>query len=296
MIFASIDIGSNAGRLLIANVFQTNNGLRTGELAFVRVPLRLGQDVFQDGFVSHHRVEMLLKTMQAYRLIMDVYEPATYRACATAAMREAENRDEIVKKIHKETGIHLDVITGLEEATIIRDSNNWVHPESVDTLMYVDVGGGSTEISFLKDHTFVNSQSFNIGTIRLLGNSVKKDEFQNMEHWLKESSKSLGTILAVGSGGNINKLAKLFGESGGAGLTFAQLNDGYKTLKKTTLQERIEKMGMKPDRADVIIPAAKIFVKIMEAANCHRILAPKVGLADGLIFQLYNNLNAGQKE
>ncbi|MGL6226234.1 MAG: hypothetical protein ACRC10_06370 [Thermoguttaceae bacterium] len=289
MIFASIDIGSNAGRLLIASVLETDNGPKTVELAFVRVPLRLGDDVFQFGSVSPQRLEMLLKTLNAYRLIMEVYEPRAFRACATAAMREAGNREQIVDQVRRKVGIELEVISGLDEANIIRESNNWVHPESVDTLMYVDVGGGSTEISFLKDHTFIRSESFNIGTIRLLHNQVTEEELERLENWLHETSPSLGTILAVGSGGNINKLAKMYGNLRGDTMTLDELQGGYKTLKKTTLLERIEKMGMKPDRADVIIPAARLFVKILKSSHAQQIYVPKVGLADGLIYQLYHD-------
>jgi len=290
MLFASIDIGSNAARLLLANVFDSTQELSTAShVAFVRVPLRLGEDVFHDGMISEQRITNLIKTLTAYKLLIDVYAPVDFAICATAAMREASNREEILKQVKKETGLTIRVIDGQEEATIIRESNNLFSKFHDETLMYVDVGGGSTEISILHDNNFVTSRSFNVGTLRMLQEKIgkeQKEQWNEMLRWVEESTMPFDNIACVGSGGNINKLVKLYGDKTASRITLKELNAGYRKLNKMSVEERMEKLQMRPDRADVIVPAAKIFSCIMLAANIDSVLAPKLGLVDGLIYEL----------
>jgi len=314
MLFASIDIGSNAARLLLANVFDSTQELSTAShVAFVRVPLRLGEDVFHDGMISGQRIANLIKTLTAYKLLIDVYAPVDFDICATAAMREASNREEILERVRRETGLTIRVIDGQEEATIIRESNNLFSRFCDETLMYIDVGGGSTEISILHDNNFVTSRSFNVGTIRMLqengcrsqcsliaedaGRNAPSEHWNEMLRWVEESTKPFKNreqsccdpqpgIACVGSGGNINKLVKLFGDKTTGRITLKELNEGYNKLNKLSVKERMEKFRMRPDRADVIVPAAKIFSHIMQAAGIDSVLAPKLGLVDGLIYEL----------
>ena len=287
MLFASIDIGSNAVRLLLANVFDSTHDPSTASpVTFVRVPLRLGEDVFKDGMISEARIVNLVKTLRAYKLLIDVYMPVGFDICATAAMREASNREEIIRRVKKETGLAIRVIDGQEEAAIIRESNALFHKFCETTLMYVDVGGGSTEISIIHDNNFVASRSFDVGTLRMLQKKIEEERWNEMLRWVKESTTSFDDILCVGSGGNINKLVKLYGDKTTSRVTLQELNDGCQKLKKLSVAERMEKLQMRPDRADVIVPAAKIFSRVMSAANIDTVLAPKLGLVDGLISEL----------
>jgi exopolyphosphatase/guanosine-5'-triphosphate,3'-diphosphate pyrophosphatase len=288
MLFASIDIGSNAVRLLFANVYVSDLQQPTAAKAtLVRIPLRLGEDVFKTGKVSEDRIQKLIKTLEAFKLLIDVYNPLSFEACATAAMREAGNNTEIIERIKNEAKLDVRIIDGLEEAGIIRSSNDIEFNNDYKTTMYIDVGGGSTEISILRNHKFVTCNSFNIGTVRILNKKVEEASWDNMKLWLAAFKKDFGRINCIGTGGNINRLTKLYGDQIENTLTFAQLTYAYKQLKAIPLKERIEKMGMRPDRADVIVPAAKIFQTIMKAAGIESIIAPKVGLADGLIYRLY---------
>ena len=287
MLYASIDIGSNAARLLLANVFDSAQEPSTAShVTFVRVPLRLGEDVYQNGMISEQRITNLVKTLKAYKLLIDVYSPIDFDICATAAMREASNRDEIVRRVKKETGLFIRVIDGQEEATIIRESNNLFSKYRDETLIYLDVGGGSTEISILHDNSFVTSRSFNVGTIRMLQHKVEEEYWNEMLHWVQQSTLPFDNIACVGSGGNINKLVKLYGDKTTSRITLKELHEGYRKLNKMAVSERMEKFQMRPDRADVIVPAAKIFSCIMLAANIDSVLAPKLGLVDGLIYEL----------
>ncbi len=289
MLFASIDIGSNAVRLLFANVYLTDNGEPTASKAtLVRIPIRLGEDVFKIGKISEERIEKLINTIKAFKLLIEVYQPIAVEACATAAMREASNNYEIIDRIKKEADFDIRIIDGFEEANIIRSSNNLNFNNEYDLTMYIDVGGGSTEISVLKNHKFVKCNSFNIGTIRILNKKVEKQAWDELKDWLSEFRNDFGRINCIGTGGNINRLTKLFGNQVDNNINFLQLQFAYKQLKSIPLKERIEKMGLRPDRADVIVPAAKVFLTIMKSAGIETILAPKVGLADGLIYRLYN--------
>ncbi len=288
MLFASIDIGSNAVRLLFANVYTSDKQPPIAAKAtLVRIPLRLGKDVFKIGKISEERIQKLLKTLEAFKLLIDVYDPISFEACATAAMREASNNTEIIERIKKELELDVRIIDGLEEANIIRSANNLNLNNEYETTMHIDVGGGSTEISVLKNHKFIKSNSFNIGTVRILNKKVEDESWEAMKEWLTSFKKDFGRINCIGTGGNINRLTKLYGNQVENTLNFKQLQFAYKKLKSIPLKERIEKMGMRPDRADVIVPAAKIFLVIMKAAGIESLIAPKVGLADGLIYRLH---------
>lgn len=287
MIYAAIDIGSNAARLLFANVFELNAKVYVEKATLVRIPTRLGKDVYSIKRISDKRASNLIKTLQAYKTLIDVYHPVSWAACATAAMREAENGQEILERIRKEIGLNVRLIDGIEEANIIRRTNKltFEHPHGLS--MYIDVGGGSTDISLLSEDNLISVKSFKIGTLRMLSKKVKKQEWDRLEDWLMSFRKEFGKINVVGSGGNINKLNKMYGNSFDFTLKVEELKSAYKKLKDFTLDERIEKLGLRPDRADVIVPAAKIFLFILKIIKSNSILVPKIGLADGLIYQLY---------
>jgi len=288
MLFASIDIGTNAVRLLFANVFPQNGQINAEKASLIRIPIRLGDDVFSINRISEKKVNNLLKTMSAFKLLIDVYQPLAYEACATAAMREAANSDEVVARIKKETGINIKVITGIEEADIVTASNHVMLKEQFKYKMYVDVGGGSTEISLLENRKIIESKSFKIGTIRYLNEKIEEKEWDKMKSWLQEFKDDFGKIYLIGSGGNINKLSKMYGNKDGNMINMEELIKAYENLNKYSLKDRIEKLGLRPDRADVIVPAAIIFIKIMNWSKTDFVYVPKIGLADGLIYQIYD--------
>jgi len=287
MLFAAIDIGSNAARLLFGNVFEMKSKIFVEKATLVRIPTRLGKDVYKDNRISEKRADRLIKTLNAYRLLIEVYNPIAYDACATAAMREADNGMEVLQRIKEEAKFNVRLIDGVTEANIIRRTNKigFEHPQNL--TMYVDVGGGSTDISVLDGDELKAVESFKIGTLRILSSKVSKNEWERLEKWLKKFKGYFGEINIVGSGGNINKINKLYGDPFHYTLTHKNLKYAYKFLKSYPLEERIEKLGLRPDRADVIVPAAKIFLFIIDILKVNSILVPKIGLADGLIYHLY---------
>jgi exopolyphosphatase / guanosine-5'-triphosphate,3'-diphosphate pyrophosphatase len=287
MIFAAIDIGSNAGRLLIATVMEFNGKIVSEKISLVRVPLRLGMDVFQKGIISPEKEDMLVRTFLAYRNLIDVFEPSDMIACATAAMREALNASEVMQKVKAKTGIDIHIIDGLQEAEIISEADNTNLVRNYPNALYIDVGGGSTEISWYHNDKLLANRSFNMGSIRLLYNAVQEPEWENLRNWLTELRLNAQPFDCIASGGNINKLTKIFGNRNLNRLTQFQLNDAHDYLSGFTVEERINKLGMRPDRADVIVPAAYIFKKIMKWGNIFELQAPKIGLADGLVVELY---------
>lgn len=289
MIFASIDIGSNAVRLLFANAFKRDDLIHVEKASLIRIPIRLGKDVYKNNTISKKRASNLIKTLKAFKLLIDVYKPAGFVACATAAMRDAINGEEILKKVTKETGIKIKIIDGLQEAEIIRSSNDFILPPGKNLTMFVDLGGGSTEISVLSKSKVIDVKSFKIGTLRLLNQNFQKKEWDELESWLSQFKKDFGKINVIGSGGNINKIAKIYSHREDDILPFSDLQQAYKHLKSFTLHERIEQLGMRPDRADVIVPAARVFLFITKTINADSILVPQIGLADGLIHQLYKS-------
>ena len=289
MLFAGIDIGSNAARLLFANVFELENKVYVEKATIVRIPTRLGEDVYSINKITTERADNLIKTLKAFRLLIEVYKPVDYDICATAAIREASNERVIIERIKKETGFDVRTIDGIEEANIIRQTNiiGFDHPHNL--TLYIDVGGGSTDISMLDGDTVLDVKSFKLGALRMLKGKDDEKEWEHLEKWLKKISVNHDHINIVGSGGNINKINKLYGDPFHHTLSYENLKKAYKYLKGFSLEERIDKLGLRPDRADVIVPAAKIFLFVMKTIKADAVLVPKIGLADGLVYQLFMN-------
>lgn len=285
---AAIDIGSNGARLLIKNVTEDSMGnVEFSKVLFLRIPLRLGKDVFTLGEISEERERMMMCMIKSYKQLMKLYNVERYRACATSAMRDAKNGVDILKKIKKKTGIDIEILNGSEEAKILYN-NSIESAESVSgNYAYVDVGGGSTEISLLSDGKLVGSCSYNIGTLRLLSGAVSPDVVETMKNDLAAYAEKYPGIIIVGSGGNINKLSRMFHESSKKSknnvLPVRNLQQIHDEIKPLTVAERISKYGLKPDRADVIIPAAEIFLNVAQALKCIEIHVPNISLADGII-------------
>jgi exopolyphosphatase/guanosine-5'-triphosphate,3'-diphosphate pyrophosphatase len=291
--FAAIDIGSNAIRLLISNVIiSEDRDPQFKKSSLVRVPIRLGADAFvSDGVISAANVTRMIHAMEAFKLLMNVHGVERYRACATSAMREASNGMEVKAQVLSQTGIKIDVISGKEEAAIISstDLNELIEGDS--SYLYVDVGGGSTEFTLFSKGKIINSKSFKMGTVRLLNNkkAVNKEIFSNVEKWIKKNTKDLKRISLIGSGGNINKLFKMSGRAEGKPVSFIYLNAQYQFLKQMSFNDRVSKLSLNADRADVIIPATKIYLSAMKWSGSRKIYVPKIGLSDGIIKTLYYN-------
>lgn len=288
--YGAIDIGSNAVRLLVSNIIEhKHKETQFKKSALVRVPIRLGADSFVLGKVSNENIERLKNAMDAFQLLMKVHGVEKYRACATSAMREASNSDEVIELIKKETGIQIDVIGGKEEAAIISSTDLDELIAGHKTYLYVDVGGGSTEFTVFSKGEIINSKSFKIGTVRLLNNTKQqnKEAFKSVETWIKENTKNFNKVSLIGSGGNINKLFKMSGRAEGNPISYIYLNAQYQFLKKMSYSQRISELGLNPDRADVIIPATKIYLSAMKWSGARKIHVPKIGLADGIIKSLY---------
>lgn len=289
MIFASIDIGSNAVRLLFANAYEHNGQSMVEKATLVRIPVRLGLDVFKNNKISKERTKDLIKTLKAFKLLIDVYQPLNYCAYATSAIREAKNKDSVLKKINQKTGINVLTINGIDEVNIIREMNQMFVDDNYKCKMYIDVGGGSTDVSILENDKNISSRSFDIGTIRMLNAEccMLNDEWKKLIEWLDKFKAHFGRIFCVGTGGNINKIGKLYADPIKNILPYQKLQEAYNFLNSYSLQERIDKLGMRPDRADVIIPAVKIYLTIMEHTKVNSIYVPRIGLADGLIYKMY---------
>ncbi|WP_039866450.1 exopolyphosphatase [Pedobacter sp. BAL39] len=281
--YAAIDIGSNAVRLLIADITKNEEGYGYKKNTLIRVPLRLGDDAFLDHHISERKTEDLLKTMTAFKNLMDVYQVSEYLACATSAMREAGNGADIIKKIKQATNLDLEIIEGQREANIIYSNHIEDTLDSKRSYLYIDVGGGSTELSVFVNKVPVASKSFDIGTIRILDNQDKEETWDDMKNWVKEHTKSLKNMAAIGTGGNINKLYRMSDEKEGMPLSFLKLKGLYNNLNAHSLKERIQIFGLNPDRADVIIPACEIYITLLKWTGIKQIYVPKVGMADGII-------------
>ncbi|MFD0941165.1 Ppx/GppA phosphatase family protein [Pedobacter boryungensis] len=281
--YAAIDIGSNAVRLLIADITLNDNEYGFKKNTLVRVPLRLGDDAFLDHKISSKKTEDLIKTMSAFKNLMDVYHVSKYLACATSAMREAENGKDIIKKIKALTDIDLEIIEGQREANIIYSNHIEQNLDSKKSYLYIDVGGGSTELSVFVNKQPIASKSFNIGTIRILDNQDKDETWEEMKVWVKEQTKDLKNLAGIGTGGNINKLFRMSGEKEEMPLTFLKLKTLYNELNSYSLKERITLMKLNQDRADVIIPACEIYLTLMKWTGIKQVYVPKVGMVDGII-------------
>ena len=291
MRLAAIDIGSNAARLLISDVILDSKGQpQFNKINLVRVPLRLGFDVFEKGKISDEKKYMIVQTIKAYKHLLNVYDVKDLKACATSAMRDATNSEEVLRKIKTETGIDINVISGDDEATYIYQNHIAENLDKEHSYLYIDVGGGSTELTFFSNGKLRYKESFNIGTIRLLKNMVTENDWTEMKDHLRNNTKSSLPMIAIGSGGNINKVFSLSKRKEGKPLSHELLKDYLKELSSFSVAERISLYKLREDRADVIVPALQIYVNVMRWANISEIYVPKIGLADGLIQSLYEEL------
>ena len=292
MRLAAIDIGSNAARLLIVEVSSDKNGKpQFNKLNLVRVPLRLGFDVFERGEISKEKRGMILQTMKAYSHLLNAYNVNEVIACATSAMRDASNSSDIIRKVKLETGLSIEIISGDLEASIIYENHIAENMDTANSYMYIDVGGGSTEITFFTDGNLNFKRSFNIGTIRLLKDMVNQYKWDEMKDYIKNATKGYKKIIAIGTGGNINKVFSLSKKKDGKPLHLDLLKDYYKEISSFSLDDRINIYKLRNDRADVIVPALQIYINVMRWADADEIYVPKIGLADGLVQHLYAKIH-----
>jgi exopolyphosphatase/guanosine-5'-triphosphate,3'-diphosphate pyrophosphatase len=290
---AAIDIGSNAARLLITEVVENEKSKPTfNKLNLVRIPLRLGFDVFESQMISPEKTEMLIQTLKAYRHLINAYKVDHVKACATSAMRDASNADKILAIIKKETGLDVEVITGEMEANLVYENHIAENMDNDHSYMYIDVGGGSTEISIFGNGNLTFKKSFNVGTIRLLKNRFSEADWEEMKEDIKQATKSHKDMVAIGSGGNINKVFSMSKRKDGKPLHIELLRDYYKELNAFTVAERIIQYNLRADRADVIVPALQIYINAMRWAGAEEIYVPKIGLADGLIQHLWDEIKS----
>lgn len=292
MKFAAIDMGSNAVRLLLAKVIEESEPPIFKKEALMRMPLRLGDDAFVDRRISTDKANKLIDMMAGFRLLIKAYGALDYMACATSAMREAENGLDIVQAIREQTGLDLEIIDGQKEAEIIYGNHIEDRIEPEKNYLYIDVGGGSTEITLFSNKKSVTSHSFNIGTVRLLYNLVGEPDWQEMKSWLEQVTKSYTPLVGIGSGGNINKIFKISRVKDSKPISDKQVKTIYESIRALSYRDRIRELSLRPDRADVIVPAAEIFLSVMSWAHIKQLYVPHVGLADGLIHLLYQRHKA----
>lgn len=296
MKYAAIDIGTNAARLLIGEVIHQNGYSFVQKLSYTRVPLRLGFEVFNDGVISKEKIAQFIKTMQAFQLIAEVYNVAEIRACATSAMREANNGVEVQQLIKKKTGVNIEIIDGKEEGTIILSTFFLLAIDKQSPFIVIDVGGGSTEISIFQDGKKLAGNSFPIGTIRILQNKVSNDQWKQLKKWLLKNN-DLGVKYKVfATGGNINRLHKLLNKQFMEPISTEELNTSLERLKELTIEERIHRFQLKADRADVIVPACEIYSFVIDHLKSNQLYVPKIGLSDGMIYHMHKKQLASQKK
>lgn len=286
--YAAIDIGSNAMRLLITNVVeQAGAATQFNKSALIRVPIRLGQDAFTVGEISEENIARMVDAMNAFSLLMKVYKVEKHKACATSAMREAYNGKEVAEIIHEKSGIGIDIIDGKNEASIIASSDLHNLLRTDQTYLYVDVGGGSTEFSLFSEGRMTASKSFKNGTVRLLNNMVNDVVWEEIEKWIRSVTADHENVILIGSGGNINKIFKLSGKREDKPLSYVYLSSQYQYLASLTYEQRVAELGLNTDRADVIIPAMKIYLNAMKWSGARQVYVPKIGLADGIVKAMY---------
>ena len=291
MRIAAIDIGSNAARLLINEVIETKKGKpEFTKLNLLRIPLRLGMDVFTKGEIGPERKTMVLDSMRVFSDLMKIYKVEHYRACATSAMRDAKNGPEIIKEVKKNSGINIEIISGDEEASLVFENHIAEGLDKNFAYLYIDVGGGSTELNFFENGKMKYEKSFNIGTIRLLNGLVKDDQWKEMKEEIRKNINSNHPIVAIGSGGNINKIFSMSKTKDGKPMSTAFLKKYYKEMNGLTVAERMTKFGLREDRADVLVPALEIYNNIMNWSDIDKIFVPKISVADGLIHNIYDGL------
>lgn len=297
MKLAAIDIGSNAARLLISDVVPGMQGnMEFIKVALVRVPLRLGFDVFDKSEISPGKVEKIIKTIKSYKYLLDVYDVKHLKACATSAMRDAVNAPEIIKRVKNETGIEIKIISGQEEASLIYENHIADNMTKEESYLYIDVGGGSTELTFFSDGKLIFKESFNIGTIRLLKNQVGEAQWDAMKEFIKTKTKGYHHVTAIGSGGNINKIFSLSKRKEGKPLSLDMLREYFKEFSNLSVSQRVVLYHLREDRADVIVPALLIYINVMRWVDTEEIYVPKIGLADGLIHTLYEEVRLSEME
>lgn len=291
MILAAIDIGSNAARLLITEVKPYGkNEVDFTKLNLIRVPIQLGYDVFEGGSIGHEKRHNFIETMKAFKILMDIYHVKAYKACATSAMRDAKNADEIIEQIDQEVGIHIRVISGQEEASILYETHIAEQFQNNNASLYIDVGGGSTELTLFAEKKIIFKESFNIGTIRLLNFKITQKHWDSVRYFIKNEVEQYQPIQLIGSGGNINKIFSMSKVKEGNPLKYKFLKDSLTEMENLSIDERVHKFNLKDDRAAVIVPALEIYTTIMKWANATEIYVPKIGLADGLIKLLYTEI------
>jgi exopolyphosphatase/guanosine-5'-triphosphate,3'-diphosphate pyrophosphatase len=288
---AAIDIGSNAARLLITEVILDDQGKeRFNKLNLVRVPLRLGFDVFENQTISPQKEEHIIKTIRAYRALIDVYGVEHYKACATSAMRDASNGPAIIDHIKKETGIQIEIISGDQEASFIYENHIAENMDKELSYLYIDVGGGSTELTYFSEGKLAYKRSFNIGTIRILKDQVTEALWEDMKESIRQFTKGAKSVTCIGSGGNINKVFSMSKKKDGKSLPLELLKDYHRELSSFSVSQRMRLYNLREDRADVIVPALSIYINVMRWADAKEILVPKIGLADGLVHILYEEV------
>jgi exopolyphosphatase / guanosine-5'-triphosphate,3'-diphosphate pyrophosphatase len=292
MVFAAIDIGSNAMRLLFCRVYKVDGKPHFSKEELIRMPIRLGEDVFLYGKISEEKSNRLVTALKGFSELIKAYGVLAYRAVATSAMRDASNGNEIIEKVKKETGLSVEIIDGKLEASLVFSNHIEEILNPKNAYLYIDVGGGSTELTLYFNNKVIAAKSFNIGTVRMLLDKVEKNEMDEMKIWLKKNTIGIHPLYAIGSGGNINKIYKMSGKKETKHLSYDKLKGIYEMLNSYTYQERIERLDLKPDRADVIVPAAKIFLTVMKTSDIERIYVPQIGLSDGLIHELYDKYSS----
>jgi len=290
LILAAIDIGSNAARLLISEVVKHDKEIEFNKLNLIRIPLRLGFDVFEKGYIGFRKKKMLINTIDAFSALMKVYEVDNYIACATSAMRDASNSKEIIREIKADTGIKVEVISGDLEAEIIYENHIAELLDASKSYLYIDVGGGSTEVTLFHKSAVAFQKSFNIGTVRILTNKVEDATWEDLKQTLKEIGRTYPKLVAIGSGGNINKIYSMINSKNLKSIPIEVIREFHRVLEPMTVEERMHTYLLKRDRADVIVPALRIYANTMKWANIDEIYVPKIGLADGLINHLYEQV------
>ncbi|MBP7808418.1 MAG: exopolyphosphatase [Bacteroidia bacterium] len=295
MIFAAIDIGSNAMRLLFCRVYEVAGKPHFSKEELIRMPIRLGEDVFTKGRISEQKEERLITSLRGFSELIKAYDVTAFRAVATSAMRDASNGVEIISRAKKESGISVEIIDGKLEAALVFSNHieELLNPKFA--YLYIDVGGGSTELTLYFNQKVIAAKSFNIGTVRMLLNKDEKNEWEEMKAWLKRSTVGIHPLNAIGSGGNINKIFKMANKKETKHLSYEKLKSQYEMLSSYTYEERIERLGLKPDRADVIVLAARIFLTVMKTADIDKVYVPQIGLSDGIIHDLYEVHKAKKK-
>lgn len=285
--YAAVDIGSNAVRLLIKSVIVNNTTTKFKKISLVRVPLRLGEDVFSKGKISVKKIKKLQKTLKAFKILMEIHRVFMFKVVATSAMREAKNSAKIIDEIYRKFNIKIDIISGKKEALIIANVFLNTSINSTDNYLYVDVGGGSTELNIISENKIVKSKSFKIGTVRSLNNNTKIEDLNVFADWIERNSKIYNNIKVIGSGGNASKILKISKKSPNEIISYEELKDIKTLINSLSFEQRVFNLQLNVDRADVIIPAVNIYLKSLEYSKSKKFIVPRIGLADGVIQQIH---------